>query len=323
MYSNRTIVRLLASCLALFTAGAAAQAYPVKPVRLIVGFAAGGPADATARMLADKLGTIWGQTVVVDNRGGAGGTIASGLAAKSAPDGYTLLLAASSVAYDSALFRNLPYDGLKDFTPISMAASYAPILVTPTSLPVNNLRELVAYAKANPGKVAYGSSGGGSGSHLSAELFRRAAGIELLHVPYKGAALATGDLMSGQLQMMFQNPVSVLPLVKSGKLRGIATTGLKRSATAPDLPTVAESGYPGFETEVWFAFVGPAGLPRDIVNKVAADAAAVLKMADVRQRLAAQGLEANATTPEQLAAIMRADFEKWSGVIRAANIRAD
>jgi tripartite-type tricarboxylate transporter receptor subunit TctC len=323
MHSKRAVASLLASCLALWSAGVAAQSYPVKPVKLVVGFAAGGPADATARTLADKLSAMWGQPIVVDNRGGASGTIASALVAKSAPDGYTLLMAGGSLSYDAALYRNLPYDGHKDFTPISMAASYAPILVVPLSLPVNNLRELVAYAKANPGKLAYGSSGAGSGSHLSAELFRHTAGIELLHVPYKGASLATGDLRSGQLQMMFQSPVSVLSLIKSGQLRAIATTGLKRSATAPDLPTVAESGYPGFETEVWFGFVAPAGLPRDIVDKIASDAATVLKMADVRQKLAAQGLEAKATTPEQLAAIMRADYAKWSVVIRAANIRGD
>jgi tripartite-type tricarboxylate transporter receptor subunit TctC len=309
--------------IALFAAPAVAQSWPAKPVRLIVSFAAGGPTDVVARSLADKLGSMWGQSVIVDNRPGAGGTIGSALIAKAPADGYTLNLAASSHAYNDALLGNLPYDPVKDFTPITLVVTYSNVLLVHPSVPAKNLRELVAYAKSNAGKLSFASSGSGTGAHLAAELFRRAAGIDILIVHYKGAAPATTDLIGGQLHAMFNNPLSAMPLVKSGKLQALATTGEKRAVSMPDVPTVAESGYAGFKTDTWFGMIGPARLPRDIVAKVAKDTAAVIAMPDVRQSLLAQGLEPASSTPEQLAELLRADHDLYGQLIREAKIKAN
>ena len=292
-------------------------------MRIIVPFPPGGPADVLGRMFADKLQGLWGQSVVVDNRAGAAGNVGSEATAKAAPDGYTVLLAASSHVTNAALYAKLAYDPIRDFTPISQVAYYSLVLVTHPSLQVASLGDLVAYAKANPGRISWASAGSGTPTHLTAELFRAVAGIDFVHVPYKGAAPATTDLLGGQVQAMFNNPVSALPHLRSGKLRGLATTGVQRSPVAPELPTVAELGYPGFEAGTWYALLGPAGMPKEIAAKVSADANAVLKMADVRSRLAAQGVEPVGTTPEQLLAIMNADLEKWTRVIRAANIKPD
>lgn len=302
---------------------AVAQTYPAKAVRIIVPFPPGGPADVLGRMFADKLQGLWGQPVLVDNRAGAAGNVGSEVTARSAPDGHTILLAASSHVTNAGLYAKLPYDPIKDFTPISQVAYYSLVLVTHPSVPVTSLGDLVAYAKANPGKLSWASAGSGTPTHLTAELFRVATGVQFLHVPYKGAAPATNDLLGGQVHAMFNNPVSALPHVRSGQLRGLATTGAKRSPTAPDLPTVAELGFPGFEAGTWYALLGPAGMPKEIASKVSADANAVLKMADVRSKLAAQGVEPVGTTPEQLLAIMNSDLEKWTKVIRAANIKPD
>ena len=323
----KNMVRSLAAlaCLAgMALAGqAVAQTYPGKPVKLIVPFPPGGPADVMGRIFADKLGALWGQPVVIDNRGGAGGNIGSEIAAKSAPDGYTIILVASSHVSNGALYAKLAYDVIKDFTPISQVAYYSLVLVVHPSVPVTSLKELIALAKAQPGKLTLASAGNGTPTHLAAELFRGAAGIDFLHVPYKGAAPATNDLLGGQAQMMFNNPVSAMPQIKSGRLRALATTGLQRAPIAPDLPTVAESGFPDFEAGTWYAFLGPAGLPRDIQAKLATDIVAVTKMSDVRARFAAMGVDSIGTTPEELTAIMQSDLEKWTRVIRAANIKPD
>ena len=302
---------------------AGAQSFPSKPVRIVVGFAAGGPADVLARIYADKLGAQWGQSVVVDNRAGAGGNLGSEIVAKAPPDGHTLVLAPSSHVTNGALYGKLPYDPIRDFTPISQVAYYSLVLAVHPSVPVSTLKELVTLAKAQPGKLTVASAGSGTPTHLAAELFRIAAGIDLQHVPYKGAAPATNDLLGGQVQMMFNNPVSAMPQVRAGKLRGIATTGLARAQIAPDLPTVAESGYPGFEAGTWYAFLGPTGIAPDVVAKLANDINAVTRLADVKSRFATMGVDAIGTTPEQLAAIMQSDQEKWSKVIRQANIKAD
>ena len=292
-------------------------------MRIIVGFAPGGPADVMARIYADKLGTLWGQSVVVDNRAGAGGNIGSEVTAKAPADGYTIVLAPSSHVTNGALYGKLPYDPIRDFTPISQVAYYSLILAVHPSVPATTLAELVALARAQPGKLSVASAGSGTPTHLAAELFRIAAGVDLLHVPYKGAAPATTDLVSGQANMMFNNPVSAMPQVRAGRLRGIATTGLTRAPIAPDLPTVAESGYPGFEAGTWYAFLGPAGLPGEVQARLAADIVAVTQTADVRTRFTVMGVDAIGTTPAQLAAIMQADLEKWARVIRAANIKPD
>lgn len=317
----RLFIGIAALCAAIFSAGAAAQAYPTKPVKLVVGFAAGGPTDVLARLLGEKLGASWGQPVIVDNRPGAGGTIAAGIVAQAAPDGYTLNLAPSAHVYNGVL-RKLQFDPIKDFTPIAGVSYYPELLVVHPSVPAGNVRELVAYAKAHPGKLAFGSAGTGSGSHLTAELFKRAAGVDILIVHYKGASPATTDLVAGRLQGMFNNPVSALLHVRTGALRVLATTAPKRSPLL-DYPTVAEAGYPGFETGVWFALIGPAGLPGYVTEKVARDAKTIVSTPEMQKKFADLGLETRYSTPAELAAKMRSDFQKYSDLIQAAGIKAD
>jgi len=300
-----------------------AQSFPSKSVRLIVPFPPGGPADVLGRIYAEKLSAAWTQPVVVENRAGAAGNIGSDMTAKASPDGYTLLLIASSHVINSALYDKLPYDPIKDFTPLSQVAYYSLVLVAHPSVPAQSLTELVALAKAQPGKLALVSAGNGTPTHLTAELFRTAAQIDFLHVPYKGAAPATNDLLAGQGQLMFNNPVSALPHVAAGKLKAFAVTGTQRSALAPEIPTIAESGYPGFEAGTWYAFLAPAGLPPEIVKKLSTDIVAITKQDDLKARFEKMGIEALGSTPEQLSEVMQADFIKWSAVIRNANIKPD
>jgi tripartite-type tricarboxylate transporter receptor subunit TctC len=316
---------LLAAAAFSGACGVQAQAgdYPNKAVRFVIPFPPGGPADVIGRMIGEKLNRAWGHPVIVENRPGAGGNVASEFTARASADGYTLMLAANSHVTNGALYSNLKYDVIKDFTAITQVAYYSLILVAHPSVTARNLKDLVTFAKANPGKLTFSSAGSGTPTHLANELFRRAAGIDIIHVPYKGAAPATTDLLGGQVQLMFNNPLSALPHVKTGKLHAIATTGLDRSPTTPDVPTVAELGYAQFEVGTWFAFLGPAGIPRDIVAKISTDIAAASTAPDIRERLLGQGIEARGTTPEQLAAIMRAEYDKWSKVIREANIKPD
>jgi len=300
-----------------------AQSFPSKSVRLIVPFPPGGPADVLGRVYAEKLSAAWSQSVIVENRAGAAGNIGSDMTAKAAPDGYTILLIASSHVINSALYDKLPYDPIKDFTPLSQVAYYSLVLVAHPSVPAQSVSELVALAKAQPGKLALVSAGNGTPTHLTAELFRTAAQIDFLHVPYKGAAPATNDLLAGQGQLMFNNPVSALPHVTAGKLKALAVTGTQRSALAPDIPTIAESGYPGFEAGTWYAFLAPAGLPPEISKKLSRDIVAITKQDDLKARFAKMGVEALGSTPEQLSEVMQADLVKWSAVIRKANIKLD
>ena len=300
-----------------------AQSFPSKSVRLIVPFPPGGPADVLGRVYAEKLSAAWSQPVIVENRAGAAGNIGSDMTAKAAPDGYTILLIASSHVINSALYDKLPYDPIKDFTPLSQVAYYSLVLVAHPSVPAQSVSELVALAKAQPGKLALVSAGNGTPTHLTAELFRTAAQIDFLHVPYKGAAPATNDLLAGQGQLMFNNPVSALPHVTAGKLKALAVTGTQRSALAPDIPTIAESGYPGFEAGTWYAFLAPAGLPLEISKKLSMDIVAITKQDDLKARFAKMGIEALGSTPEQLTEVMQADLVKWSAVIRNANIKLD
>jgi len=314
---------LLIAITSLWATESRAQSFPSKSVRLIVPFPSGGPADVLGRLYAEKLSAAWSQPVVVENRAGAAGNIGSDMTAKAIPDGYTLLLIASSHVINSALYDKLPYDPIKDFTPISQVAYYSLVLVAHPSVPAQSLTELVALAKAQPGKLALVSAGNGTPTHLTAELFRTAAQIDFLHVPYKGAAPATNDLLAGQGQLMFNNPVSALPHVTAGKLKAFAVTGTQRSALAPEIPTIAESGYPGFEAGTWYAFLAPAGLPPEILKKLSTDIVAITKQDDLRARLAKMGIEALGSTPEQLSEVMQADLVKWSAVIRNANIKPD
>lgn len=305
------------------SAPALAQGYPAKPVRLIVPFSPGGPADAIARTLGSKLAEQWNQPVVVDNRTGAGGNIAADLAAKAAPDGHTVVLVATSHAINATLFTKLPFDPVKDFTPITEVASHVLVLVTHPSVQASSVKELVALAKAKPGQLTFASSGNGTVNHLAGELFRSMAGIDLVHVPYKGAAPATADLLGGQVSMMFNNPMSALPHVKTGKLRALGVTGTKRFAHLPDSPTIHESGLAGFETTTWYGVLAPAGVPREVITKLHADIARALAMPDTRERLAAQGLEAVGTTPEEFAVRLRAEIAKWGKLVKATGAKAD
>ncbi len=313
----------LLACGVALSGSALAQAYPDKVVKLVVPFAAGGSGDIIGRIYAEKLAALWKQPVVVENKAGAGGNIASDFVAKAPADGYTLLLAANSHVFNGSLYANRPYDPIKDFTPVAGIAYYSLILVVNPALPIRSLSEMVSYAKANPGKLTFGSAGVGTSTHLANELFKNSAGIDIVHSPYKSAGLATTDLLGGHIQAMFNNPISALPFVKSGKLRPLVTTGPKRLNDTPDVPTIAESGYPGFEAGTWWAILGPAGLPKNVVAKISADLASINKMPEVTARLNTEGVETWSHPPAELAAIMLTDQKKWGKIIKDANIKLD
>lgn len=308
----------------LLSLPAAAETWPARPVRLIVPFPPGGPTDVLARLYGQKLSGIWGQQVVVENRGGASGNIGSQVAAKSPADGYTLLLHASSHVLNKLLFKDPGYDPIKDFVPITELADYKLVVVVHPSVPINSFKELVAAAKAKPGTITYASAGGaGAPTHLSVKMFEQVAGVEFVHVPYSGAAPATNDLLAGHVMLMFHNPLSTLPHVKTGALRALAVTSLQRLPLAPDVPTVAESGYPGFEVGTWFAIWGPAGLPPAIVAEANRGFVAVSAMPEVRDQLAAQGLTAIGSSTADFARFQADEMERWGKVIRAANISVE
>lgn len=304
--------------------GAAAEAYPTKPVRLVVPFPAGGPTDGMARIIGQKLTEKWGQQVVVDNRGGAGGAIAAENAAKSAPDGYTLFFGTTGTqTINPSLYSKLSYDPVKDFAPISVVATTANMLVVHPSLPVKSVKELIEYAKANPGKLSFGSAGNGSSNHLSGELFKTMAGVDMVHVPYKGGAAALTDLLGGLLSLMFDVISTAMPHVRTGKIRALGVTSPKRSAIAPDLPTIAESGLPGFEVVIWYGVLAPAGTPNAIVSKINSDLVTILQAPDAKERLASLGAEPAGTTPTEFAELMKTDTAKWSKVVKASGARVD
>ena len=316
----------LAGCVSLWASAGASHAasYPDRPVRLIVTYPAGGPADIAARALAQKLGELWGQQVVVDNRAGAGGIIGTELAAKAAPDGYTLLHGtAAGLIINSLLMKKLPYDAFRDFAPVSMVVMVPQLLVLHPGMPVNSLKELIALAKAKPGQLNYASVGAGSPNHLGMELLKSMSGIDMVHVPYKGATPAVADLIAGQVQLMFNGMSSVLPHVASGKLKAIAIGSARRSAAAPDVPTVAEAGLPGFEYIAWNGNFAPAATPRAIVLKLNADIRKALAAPDVVQRLSSLGSEPAAGTPEEFAAYLKQDYARWSAVVKAAGIKTE
>jgi len=312
---------LLCWVLAVPTSGWA-QGYPSKPVRLVVPFPAGGPADALGRVLADQLNKIWGQPVIVENRGGAGGNIGADVVARAAPDGYTLLLNASSHVINASLYEKLPYDPVKDFTPVSEVASYMLVLVVHPSVPATTVKDFVAFAKSKRDGLSVANAGPGTPTHLAAVLFAQAAGINLVHVPYRGAAPASTDLIAGQVLAMFNNPVNAVPQVKANSLRALAATGSKRLSLLPDIPTIAESGYPGFETRTWYGLFGPAGVPADIVRKLHADVEKSLRIPEVTNSLVAQGWDITASPPEQFAAVLSAELDRWSKVVKGAGIEA-
>ncbi len=327
--SSLTPVRLVSigatvAFLASLLAGPAhAAIYPDKPVRLIVPFAPGGGVDGAARPLALGLAERLGQQVVVDNRGGAGGIIGMELAARAAPDGYTLLMTTAGFTAMPGLHKQLPFDPVQDYAPVIVAVSGVYALAVNTSLPVRSVQELIAYAKANPGKLTFASAGTGSTIHLAGELFKRSAGVELVHVPYKGAGPALTDLIAGQVQMMFGTALNVIPLAKAGKLRALAVTSAKRSTFVPELPTIAESGLRGYEVDGWYGLAAPAKTPRPIIEKLNADTKAALRSPELIERLRSQGLEPVGGTPEQAAALIRNDVARWTRVIREAGIKTE
>ena len=314
--------RILLGLGALLVLGTAhAQGWPSKPLRIVVPFAPGGSTDIVARILADKLAAPLGQSVVVDNRAGAAGNIGAEAVAKAAPDGYTLLMATTGVmAINNALYKAMTYDAAKDLEPVSFTTSITNVLTVPPDVPAKSVVELVALAKAQPSKLSFASSGAGSSTHLSGELFKSMAGIDVLHIPYKGSGQALVDLMAGRVTMIFDNMPSVLPYIKGGKLRGLASTGPRRSAAMPDLPTIAEAGLPGYESLSWSGIAVPAGTPRDIVLRLNREIGAVLAQADVKQKLAEQGADPIGGAPEVFSAHVRTEREKWGKLIRERNI---
>ena len=298
-------------------------AWPVKPVRLVVPFPPGGAPDILARLVGQKLGSALGQSVVVDNKPGAGGAIGADTVAKAAADGYTLLMTTTSTqSIHPSLYPNLPYDAGRDFAPISLVALTQVMLATANDVPARTLGELVAHAKANPGKLTYASAGAGSVQHISGVMFDGRAGISTVHIPYKGTGQLMPDLVAGRGSMMFNSVAALIPMVKDGKLRALAITGAKRSAAAPDVPTFAEAGLPGFDASAWYAVFGPAAMPREVVQRVGAELAQIVASADLRDRYAALGLDPAASTPEELGRLVREDTVKWAAVIKANNITA-
>jgi tripartite-type tricarboxylate transporter receptor subunit TctC len=318
------LVAVLAALAAPFTFAQSAANYPAKPVRLVVPFPAGGTTDILARAVAQKLSEAWGRQMIVDNRPGAGGNIGSDLVAKSAPDGYTLLMGTVSThAINPSLYKNMPYDHVKDFAPVILVAGVPNVLVVNPSLPVHSVPELIAYAKANPGKLNFASSGNGTSIHLSGELFKAMTGVEMTHVPYKGSAPALTDLIGGQVQLMFDNLPSSLPFIKAGKLRALAVTSGARAAALPDLPTLAESGLPGFEASSWFGVLAPAGTPRDIVAKLNGAIAGWLASPEAKEKLLAQGAIAAGGAPDDFARHIGAETSKWAKVVKASGAHID
>jgi tripartite-type tricarboxylate transporter receptor subunit TctC len=323
MIKLRSSIVFVFAVLALTAGAALAQSYPTKPIRLIVTYPPGGGADVMARLVSPRLGDLLGQQVVVENKPGATGQIAAEMVAKSAPDGYVLMLDASSYVVNPSLFAKLPYDPLKAFSPITLLAQFPNMAVVSPNFPAGSVKELIAMAKAKPGSISFASSGNGSAQHLAAELFRLQAVLDMVHVPYKGGSQAMTDVMAGQIPLFFANMASGLPHVKSGKLKALASTGSHRSANMPDLPTVSESGVPGYEAYEWNAVFAPAGTPPAIVNRLYAEIAKVLAHGEVRERIVQLGGEIVASTPQETDKYLRAQMTKWAKVVKDANVKVD
>ena len=315
---NIVTVALLASA-----AVAQAQQYPSKPIRIVVGFAAGGPSDVGARTIAQKLTEKWGQQVIVDIRPGAGGNIATEIVAKAPADGYTLLEPAFAHAVNPFLYSKLPFDAVKDFAPVLLFASIANVLVVHPSIPARSVKELIAFAKTRPGELTAGSAGNGTASHLAVELLNLMGGIKTTHVPYKGLAPAHTELMGGQLSMLFDGIVTGMPAVKAGRLRALGVTTVKRWQGTPDIPTMAEAGLAGFEVNSWYGLLAPAGTPREIIMRLNSEVGRALREPDARERLYSIGAEPMNGTPEEFTAYIAAEMAKWSKVVKTAGLRVD
>jgi tripartite-type tricarboxylate transporter receptor subunit TctC len=309
----------LAAALALPAFGQAA--YPNKPIKIIAPVQPGGGVDLVARTIADRLGRVLGQSIIVDNQSGGGGVVGSMATARAAPDGYTLMVGYVGTHGTNPAVRKLPYDAVKDFTPIAMIGGTPNILVVPPSVPVRSLAEFVAYVKANPGKLSYGSSGPGTLTHLAMEQLKVAADLDIVHVPYRGIGPAITDILGGQTQALFPGLAAALPHIKAGKMKPLAVTGTRRHPLLPDVPTFEESGYKGFDGVQWYGIVGPAGMPAPIVGKLNEEINKLLANPDLRERLSGEALEPMPMTPEQFAQYMRDDIAKWSKLAQDRNIR--
>jgi tripartite-type tricarboxylate transporter receptor subunit TctC len=322
-------ILLVASATALCAASSpalaqSAQSYPNKPIRVVVPFPPGGPTDLVARLVGNKLAERWSQPVLVENRAGAGGTIGAEIVARAAPDGYTLVMGSTAnMAVNVTLFKKLSYDPIKDFAPVNLAAVTPSLLVVNPKFPASNVKEFIAYAKANPAAINYATGGVGTPSHLAAEMFKTMSGIQMNHVPYKGSIPALTDIMGGQVTLMFDSMASALPFAKTGKLKALAQTGAKRSASVPDLPTISESGLPGYDVAGWFGFLAPAGTPHDILHKLSGEITTILNLPDVKERYLLLGAEPGPATPEDFAAFLKSEISKWAKVIRESGAKAE
>jgi tripartite-type tricarboxylate transporter receptor subunit TctC len=322
--SRALLALLLSACFMFGPERTLAQSYPTKPVRIVVPYGTGGGPDILARLFAQKLQDGFGQSFLVENRPGASGNLGTEQVAKAPPDGYTLLATTTAnVAINPSLYPGMGFDPLKDLTPLGMVAITPIMLVVANDLPARNLRELINHAKARPGKLSFASAGSGTMQHIAAELLKSAAGVDLVHVPYKGSGQIMPDLIAGRVSLMFNSFAAVLPMVKDGKLRAIGVASLGRSPSAPDIPTLAEAGLPGFEADAWYGFHAPAGLPRALVSRLSAALANAVDQPDVKARLVQLGMDPAAASPEQLDSRARADRDKWAKVIKDNNIRAD
>jgi tripartite-type tricarboxylate transporter receptor subunit TctC len=313
-----------AAVIAIAPAAAQGPDYPTKPIRIVVPFPAGGATDLFARAAAQKMTEAWGQSVVVDNRPGAGGNIGTELVAKALPDGYTLEMGTVGThAINASLYAKMPYDHVKDFAPIILVAGVPNVLVVHPSVPANSVQELIAYLKANPGKVNFASSGSGTSIHLSGELFKVMAGVQMTHIPYKGSAPALQDLLGGQVQLMFDNLPPSLPQIKAGKLRALGVTSTARAPALPEVPTIAESGLPGFDASSWFGLLAPAGTPPAIVAKINAEIAKWLATPEAKEKLLAAGANAAGGTPDDFARHIAAETAKWAKVVKESGAKVD
>lgn len=323
MLIQRVLLGLMTGLMLANTQAQTAPGYPNKPIRFIVPYSSGGSTSHVARIVAAKLAESWGQQVLVDNKPGANTVIGSEALVRSAPDGYTISLAASTHTTVPHLMSNLPYDPIKDFTPVAGMVTTQLVLVLNPSVPAKNLKEFIALAKAKPNELNFAAVGTGSSTHLAGEVFKSVAGVKMQHVPYKGTAPALTDLIGGQIQLNFDTPVTSIPHIQSGRLRAIAITGKNRLPTLPDVPTFAEAGLPEYDFQIWMGVLAPAGTPKDIVDKLAAEIGRILAMPDVKQQLSAQGLDVSYRPPEQFGALIRADLDRFGNVIKAAGIKIE
>jgi len=316
---------ILLSFIAFAATGVAHGAdFPAKPARIVVPIGAGSSMDIVGRVLAQKLTEAWGQTVIVDNRAGAGGNIGADLVAKSAPDGYTILFASSSFSIAPAYYRKLPYDALRDFEAVTQLSSRNNVTTVSPSSPANSVKELIALAKSRPGQLTFGSGGGsGSSDQMAGELFKLLAGVDIVHVPYKSGPQAMNDLIGGQMSVYFGGIPVQLPMIKAGKVKALATSGLKRSSQLPDVPTMAEAGVPGYELDVWYGLFAPRGTPQAVIAKIAADAIRIMQAPDMRERWNAVGVEPAGTTSAEFSRQFRAEIDEWAKVVKAAKLAPD